>query len=112
MSLIYLDIETDNSEGYNGLDVFSGRVVTVQMLLPSGKPIIIKDPTSLDTIKPILENNLIIGHNLKFDAKFLKQQFGITLRNVYDTQIAEIILSGGLYAGQKNVVRLQDLVLR
>jgi DNA polymerase I-like protein with 3'-5' exonuclease and polymerase domains len=112
MSLIYLDIETDNSQGYNGLDVFSGRVVTVQMLLPSGKPIIIKDPKNLDHIKPILENNLIIGHNLKFDAKFLKQQFGITLRNVYDTQIAEIIISGGLYAGQRNVVRLQDLVLR
>jgi hypothetical protein len=112
MSLIYLEIETDNSEGYNGLDVFNGRIVTLQILPPSGKPIIIKDPKSLDHIKPVLENNLVIGHNLKFDAKFLKQQFGITLRNVFDTQIAEIIISGGLYAGKKDVVRLQDLVLR
>ena len=112
MSPIFLDIETDNSEGYNGLDVFNGRIVTLQMLLPSGKAVILKDPKNLDHIKPILENNLIIGHNLKFDAKFLKQQFGITLGNVYDTQIAEIIISGGLYAGKKNVVRLQDLVLQ
>ena len=51
MSLIYLDIETDNSEGYNGLDVFNGRVVTLQMLLPSGKLIIIKDPKNLDPYK-------------------------------------------------------------
>lgn len=45
MPTIYLDIETDNSPGYNGLDVFNGRVVTVQMLLPDGKTIILKDPT-------------------------------------------------------------------
>jgi DNA polymerase I-like protein with 3'-5' exonuclease and polymerase domains len=112
MPLIYLDIETEDSESYNGLDVFNGRIVTVQMLLPSGKTIIIKDPSSLDNVKSVLENNLIVGHNIKFDAKFLKQKFGITLRNVYDTQIAEIIISGGLYAGKKDVVRLQDLVFR
>jgi ribonuclease D len=112
MPLIYLDIETEDSESYNGLDVFNGRIVTVQMLLPSGKTIIIKDPSNLDNVKSVLENNLIVGHNIKFDAKFLKQKFGITLRNVYDTQIAEIIISGGLYAGKKDVVRLQDLVFR
>jgi DNA polymerase I-like protein with 3'-5' exonuclease and polymerase domains len=112
--IIYLDIETDNSEGYNGLDVFGGRIVTVQLLPPNGNVIIIKDPTQekMSEIKDILENNLIIGHNLKFDLKFLKQQFGITINNVYDTQIAEIVISGGLYAGKKNVVRLQDLVYR
>jgi DNA polymerase I len=37
MPVIYLDIETDNSEGYNGLDFFGGRVVTVQLLLPMVK---------------------------------------------------------------------------
>lgn len=100
MPLIYLDIETDNSEGYNGLDVFNGRIVTIQMLMPSGKVVILKDPTQkqMDEIKPILESNVIVGHNLKFDCKFLKQQFGITVRHVYDTYIAEIIISGGMYA--------------
>jgi len=114
MPIIYLDLETDNSEGYDGLDVFGGRIVTVQMRLPNNKVIIIKDPNQeqMNEIKDILENYLIIGHNLRFDAKFLKQQFGITLKNVYDTQIAEIVISGGLYIGKKDVVRLQDLVYR
>ena len=55
MPLLYLDIETDNSEGYNGLDVFNGRIVTIQMLMPSGKVVILKDPTQkqMDEIKSV-----------------------------------------------------------
>lgn len=111
MSLLYLDIETDNTNGV-GLDVFSSKIVTIQILLPSGKTIILKDPKSLDNVKSLLENNLIIGHNLKFDSKFLKYHFGVTLYNVYDTYLAEIILSGGLYAGKHGVTGLSDLVFR
>jgi DNA polymerase I len=111
MSLLYLDIETDNTNG-SGLDVFNSKIVTIQILLPSGKTIILKDPKSLDNVKSLLENNLIIGHNLKFDSKFLKYHFGVTLYNVYDTYLAEIILSGGLYAGKHGVTRLSDLVFR
>ena len=106
MPFLYFDIETD------GLDVFDNNVVTIQMLLPSGKLVILKDPKNLDNIKPILERSLVVGHNLKFDAKFLKHKFGITLYNVYDTMIAELVLSGGLYVGQKDVVGLKDLVAR
>lgn len=111
MSFLYLDIETDNSNGV-GLDVFSSKIVTIQILLPSGKTIILKDPKSLDHVKTLLENNLVIGHNLKFDAKFLKYHFGVTLYHVYDTYLAEIVLSGGLYAGKRGVTGLSDLVLR
>lgn len=111
MSFIYLDLETDNTEGL-GTSVFESRVVTLQMLLPSGKTIIIKDPENLDKIKPVFENNIIVGHNIKFDSKFLKYHFGVTLKNVYDTMIAELVLSGGLYAGKKDVTRLADLAFR
>ena len=111
MPQFYLDIETDNTNGV-GLDVFSAKIVTVQVLLPSGEIRIIKDPKNLDNIKQLLENNLAVGHNLKFDSKFLKHQFGVTLYNVYDTYLAEIVLSGGLYAGQYEVTGLSDLVLR
>ncbi|WP_292387840.1 DNA polymerase [Methanosarcina sp. UBA5] len=111
MPFIYLDIETDNTDKL-GLDVFQSRIVTVQMLLPSGKSVIIKDPKNLDNIKSALENNIIVGHNIKFDAKFLKHHFNVTLKNVYDTMIAELVLSGGLYAGKKDMTSLSDLVLR
>ncbi len=111
MPQFYLDIETDNTNGA-GLDVFSAKIVTVQVLLPFGEIRIIKDPKNLDNIKPLLGNNLAVGHNLKFDSKFLKHQFGVTLYNVYDTYLAEIVLSGGLYAGQQGVTGLSDLVFR
>ena len=84
MSLLYLDIETDNINGAE-LDVFNSKIVTIQILLPSGKTIILKDPKSLDNVKSLLENSLIIGHNLKFDSKFLKHHFGVTLYSTSST---------------------------
>lgn len=111
MSLLYIDIETDNTNGL-GLDVFKSRVVTIQILLPSGKTIILKDPKSLDNAKSLLENNLIVGHDLKFDSKILKYHFGVTLYKVYDVCLAETIISGGLYKEKQGVTGLNDLGLR
>ena len=108
---VYLDIETDNTNG-SGLDVFSSKIVTVQILLPTGEKRIYKDPPKLDNIKPLLETNLVIGHNLKFDSKFLKHHLGIILYNIYDTYLAEIVLSGGLYVGKQGVLKLSDLVFK
>lgn len=105
MPLLYLDIET------TGLDPFTCELVTLQLMTASGRSLIIKDPETLNAIKPKLENNLIVGHNIKFDSKFLKYRYGITLKNVYDTYIAEIALSGGLLAGRKGAA-LKDLVFR
>ncbi len=102
MLTLFLDIET------TGLDPLSSELVTLQLMTPSGKAIIIKDPQSLKTLKPKLENNLIVGHNLKFDSKFLKYHFGITLYHVYDTHLAEIAISGGTLAGRRGA-SLKDL---
>ena len=57
-------------------------------------------------MKAKLENNTVVGHNIKFEAKFLKHHFGITLRNVYDTMITEQIIQGGTqpYVGLKELV--------
>ena len=111
MATIFLDIETDNTNGY-GLDVFNSKIVTIQMLLPSGRICILKDPSSLDKIKDILESNLVVGHNITFDAKFIKHHFGVTLYSVYDTMIAEVVISGGLFAGKRGVTALKDVVAR
>jgi DNA polymerase I len=89
MSLLFLDTET------TGLDPLTSELVTLQLMTTSGKTILLKDPLSLDQYKPILENSLVVGHNIKFDSKFLKYQYGITLYHVYDTYLAEITISGG-----------------
>jgi ribonuclease D len=96
MAYIYLDIETDDSEGY-GLDPYRTKVVTFQVLLPSGKYALIKDPKpeDLNNLRAALENNTVVGDNIKFECKFLKHHFGITLKNVFDTQIAEQAIYGG-----------------
>jgi DNA polymerase-1 len=96
MSYIYLDIETDNSEGC-GLDPYISKVVTFQVLFPSGKYALIKDPQPNDLVglKAALESNTVVGDNIKFECKFLKHHFGITLKNVFDTQIAEQAIYGG-----------------
>lgn len=103
MPVLYLDIET------TGLDPLSCELVTLQLMTSSGKVLIIKDPASLEALKPKLESNLIVGHNLKFDSKFLKHHYGITLYHVYDTYLAEIAISGGTLAGKKGA-SLKDLV--
>ena len=105
MPILFLDIET------TGLDPLTCELVTLQLMTSSGKSIIIKDPDTLEDIKQELESNLIVGHNIKFDSKFLKYHYGITLYNVYDTYLAEIALSGGRLARRKGA-SLKDLVFK
>jgi len=65
MPILFLDIET------TGLDPLTCELVTLQLMTSSGKSIIIKDLDTLEDIKQELESNLIVGHNIKFDSKFL-----------------------------------------
>ena len=105
MSLLYLDIET------TGLDPHTCELVTLQLMTSSGRPVLLKDPGSLEQYKPILESSLVVGHNIKFDSKFLKYHYGITLYNVYDTYLAELAISGGKLARRKGA-SLKDLALK
>src|SRR5665647_518546 len=105
MSLLYLDTET------TGLDPLTCELVTLQLMTPSGRTVLLKDPVSLEQYKPILESSIVVCHNAKFDSKFLKYHFGITLYNVYDTYLAEVALSGGKLAGRK-CAALKELVLK
>ena len=54
---------------------------------------------SITLFKEILENKLLIGHNLKFDLQFL-YNYGIIPRHLYDTMIVEQLL----YLGYPNSV--------
>lgn len=105
MALLFLDIET------NGLDPFTCELVTLQILTESGKKFIALNDNSIKKCKDVLERCVIVGQNIKFDSKFLKHRYGITLYNVYDTYIAEIAISGGLLASRKGA-SLKDLALK
>ena len=61
---------------------------------------IVVDATTIDITKykEVLENKLIIGHNLKFDLQFL-YNYSIIPRRVYDTMIVEQLLYLGYPPG-------------
>ena len=61
---------------------------------------IVVDCTTIDVrkYKEVLENNYIIGHNLKFDLQFLFN-YNIIPRKVYDTMIVEQLLHLGYPSG-------------
>ena len=59
-------------------------------------------------LKNFLESKrLFIGHNIKFDLKFL-YYYGVIITKVYDTFLGEIITTNGLKKGGKG---LKDVVL-
>jgi len=93
--MLYLDIET------TGLNPFEGDIALVQIMNEVGKVFLIQDMGALQQLKSVLESNLCIGHNIKFDSKFLKHRCNINLNQVYDTYLAELAISGGLLAGRK-----------
>ncbi|MEL7664127.1 MAG: hypothetical protein AAGU10_08360 [Methanosarcina mazei] len=89
MPLLYLSVET------TGLNPMNSEIVTLHLMTASGKSLMIKEPETLEMLKPKLENNVIVGHNLRVALKFLKHKYGISIKNVYDTYIAETVLTGG-----------------
>lgn len=87
---IALDTETE------GFFNHQNRIIMLQV--GDGKDCYVIDTRGTDYLKRIigkLENKLVIGQNLKFDYKFLKLE-GVILRNIYDTFLAECILTNGL----------------
>jgi len=92
-NLVYLDIETDDSNDC-GTDPYRSKIVTVQVLFPDGfKAIKCNDEITHKKFK-FLENVVTVGHNLLFECKFIKHHLNITLKNVYDTMIAEHVITG------------------
>jgi len=103
--MLFLDIET------TGLNPFKHDISLVQVMNEAGKVFLIQDLEALQQLKQVLESNLCIGHNIKFDSKFLKHHCNINLNQVYDTYLAELAISGGLLASKKGA-NLQSLALK
>lgn len=103
-----LDLETGrkfkkglyNEEVYQaGLDPYLSRVVMVQIGDVENRFVIDARTTDIRLFKDLLESKLVVGHNLKFEYVHLKHNFGIILKKVYDTMLAELCLTNGLQLG-------------
>lgn len=89
-----LSVDTETS----GLDPFTDRVLLLQ--IATAEKVYIFDCSRVDVrpLKDILENPMVLKlfQNAKFDYKFLKQQFGFSLNNIFDTMLAERVLTAGI----------------
>lgn len=101
-NVVAFDIETADGFGSGSLDIRQGFIALMQIKLPGQAPEIIDPLTGdrkakFDYVRKILSDpdNLIVGHNLKFDYKWLAYN-GIFIRNLFDTMIASQILYAGL----------------
>ena len=86
--IVELDLET------TGLNAFKNRPLAIQVGL--GKTAYVVDVDGLDlSVFKFLERKHCLGHNIKFDLLFLLHHAGIFIQKVYDTYIAELLLTNG-----------------
>jgi len=90
LSEIALDTET------SGIDPYTCKVLTLQLGDEKNQFVLDMSYVSFNQVKNLLEDEskTFIGHNIKFDLKFLLHQ-GIVIKNVYDTYIVEEIVWNG-----------------
>lgn len=79
-----------------GRDAHINKILCFQIGTPDGKDQYVIDTSTVDLLlfKDLLESKLLIGHNLKFDIKFL-YQYEIIPRKVWDTMVIEQLLHLG-----------------
>lgn len=96
---LFLDTEIVIKD-FKNIDFFTDKIRLIQ-IGTINKKIFVFDlfKTNKNKLQPklkkLLENKGIIGHNLKFDIKFLKTNLDIFPTNIFDTMIASQILSEG-----------------
>ena len=94
--VISIDTETQ------GRNPHSKKILALQIGDSENQYVI--DCRSVDILKfkGLLESKLCIGHNIKFDYKFLKHA-GIDLKRVYDTMLAECVIYRGYIVTGKQI---------
>jgi DNA polymerase-1 len=105
VNVVSVDTET------TGFDPHTCKLLLFQISVPDKSYIIdarALDLKDLPEIKDILEDQkkIKILQNSKFDYKFIKKHTGIEMYNIYDTMLAEGVLSAGLSA---KMASLKDL---
>src|SRR4029079_8985062 len=83
----------------NGLDPHTVRLLLLQVATPQKAYIVDCQRVNPIILKPLLENprTLKLLQNAKFDYEILKQIAGIEVCNLFDTMLAERLLTAGRY---------------
>lgn len=99
-SLLALDIETYNVQGYSALDFLTSKISTIQIGTQDVLAVldIIKMGSIPLALKDILRNEStkLIIHNASFEYKMFRYTEGIEINNFFCTQIAESMLKNGV----------------
>lgn len=85
---IQLDTETQ------GKDPHTKKILSLQLGDRENQFVIDCRKVDIRVFKDLIESKVIIGHNLKFDYKFLKHA-GINLNKCYDTMLTECVIYCG-----------------
>jgi DNA polymerase I-like protein with 3'-5' exonuclease and polymerase domains len=90
-TVLAIDTET------TGLDYTTDKVILFQIGDTEKQFLIDTRKNGIKELQSLLEDNNIIKifHNAKFDVNFIKSTFNINCENVYDTMLAEKILTCG-----------------
>lgn len=99
-----LDIETTKKYAGSvfgekeGLDPYTSSIIMIQFGDANTQYVVDARKTKDIVIQDLLErisDMLVVGHNLKFEYKHIFHNYGIRLNNLFDTQIAEMVLECG-----------------
>src|SRR6266404_2784115 len=95
-------LDTETTE----LDPYLGRLRLIQLASPDGVYIVdlnrfadadLKSGAEMEPLRQLLAapRPIKIAHNAKFDAKFIKHNFGVDIVGIFDTLLASQIVSAG-----------------
>lgn len=92
--VIGLDTET------TGLDPHTSKLRLIQLATPQQVFVIDNFQFQPEQLKPMLNlltnpQQVKIGHNIKFDAKFLSRHCGVRLNGIFDTYLSSLLISAG-----------------
>ena len=95
---IALDIETYGPGKDDAVNPWKGDIRLLTLAVPGAEPILLDLQAigyDLGDLAPVLSTATIIGHNLKFDALWLRVKCGLILPTLRDTMTASRLLTAG-----------------
>ena len=100
-----LDLET------TGLSFIKNSIVFL-ILGDRHNQYVIDSTINLTQFKDLIESKCILGHNLSFDYKFLKQ-IGINIKELYDTIIGEsLVHMGKLRSNEEGIKKVDEKYIK